>query len=43
MTAFSINDYLQSLLRSYSSCFVGKEFVDWMIQVKEAETRDEVT
>lgn len=29
------------LLRSYSSCFVGREFVDWLIQVKEVETRDE--
>ena len=34
---------LQSLLRSYSNCFVGREFVDWLIQVKEVETRDEVT
>ena len=35
--------YRQSLLRSYSSCFVGREFVDWMIRVREAESRDEVT
>ena len=33
---------LQSLLRSYSNCFVGREFVDWLVQVKEAENRDEV-
>ena len=33
---------LQSLLRSYSNCFVGREFVDWLVQVKEVETRDEV-
>jgi len=31
----------KSLLRSYSNCFVGREFVDWLIQVKEVETRDE--
>jgi len=31
----------KSLLRSYSSCFVGREFVDWLVQVKEVETRDE--
>lgn len=31
----------KSLLRSYSNCFVGREFVDWMLQVREAESRDE--
>lgn len=31
----------KSLLRSYSSCFVGREFVDWMVRVREAESRDE--
>jgi len=31
----------KSLLRSYSSCFVGREFVDWLIQVGEVENRDE--
>ncbi|KAL9968300.1 hypothetical protein ACROYT_G026657 [Oculina patagonica] len=31
----------KSLLRSYSNCFVGREFVDWLLQVKEAENRDE--
>lgn len=31
----------KSLLRSYSSCFVGREFVEWMVRVKEVESRDE--
>ncbi|XP_022800484.1 serine/threonine-protein kinase 11-interacting protein-like [Stylophora pistillata] len=31
----------KSLLGTYSSCFVGREFVDWLIHVKEVETRVE--
>ncbi|XP_031549947.1 serine/threonine-protein kinase 11-interacting protein-like [Actinia tenebrosa] len=31
----------KSLLRSYPACFVGKEFIDWLIRYGEVTTRQE--